>query len=196
MKVKPFAENFQSSCENSLGIYQPGYSYLVFKMQYNAAAMTDMIPTADTNYAALWRRLAAMLYDGIVIIAIWIIVGFVVLSAFGIDQAQIVENERVVLDPYYRITLFSSMLLSAYLFFAWFWTNSGQTLGMQAWKLKVQNQDASAISYKQSLIRFVVAPFSLAILGAGYFYMYFNAEKLTVPDLLSQSIVVKISWNT
>lgn len=172
------------------------YSHLVFKMQYNAAAMTDLNPTLDTNYAALWRRLAAMLYDSIVIMAIWIIVGFVVLSAFGIDQAQMVENDQVVLDPYYRITLFSSMLLSAYLFFAWFWTHSGQTLGMQAWKLKVQNQDASPISYKQSLIRFVVAPFSLILLGGGYFYMFFNSEKLTVPDLLSQSVVVKISWDS
>lgn len=169
---------------------------MVFKMQYNAAAMTNMNTTTDTSYAALWRRLAAMIYDGIVIIAIWIIVGFLVLSAFGIDQAQVVENERVVLDPYYRITLFSSMLLSAYLFFAWFWTHSGQTLGMQAWKLKVQNPDASAISYKQSLIRFVVAPFSLLLLGAGYFYMFFNAEKLTAPDLFSHSVVVKISWNS
>ena len=116
--------------------------------------------TVSIKDAALWRRLAAMVYDSIVIIAIWIIVGFIVLSAFGIDQAQIVENDHVVMDPYYRLTLFSSMLLSAYLFFAWFWTHSGQTLGMQAWKIRIQNTDRSAISYKQSLIRCVIAPFS------------------------------------
>jgi uncharacterized RDD family membrane protein YckC len=150
--------------------------------------------TPDNQSAALWRRLAAMVYDSIVIMAIWIVVGFLVLSAFGIDQAQVVENDQVVMDPYYRITLFSSMLLSAYLFFAWFWTHSGQTLGMQAWKLRVQNADGSAISYKQSLIRFVVAPFSLLLIGAGYFFMFFNTEKLTLPDRLSHSIVVKISW--
>ena len=57
--------------------------------------------------AALWRRLAAMLYDSIIIIAIWIVVGFVVLSAFGIDQAQVVQNEQVVMDPLYRFTLFA-----------------------------------------------------------------------------------------
>jgi len=106
-----------------------------------------------------------------------------------------VENDQVVMDPYYRIPLFSSMLLSAYLFFAWFWTHSGQTLGMQAWKLRVQNADGSAISYKQSLIRFVTAPFSLLLIGAGYFYMFFNPAKLTLPDLLSHSVVVKMSWD-
>ncbi len=157
--------------------------------------MTDSNQTEIVKSAALWRRLAAMVYDSIVIIAIWIVVGFIVLSAFGIDQAQIVENDRVVMDPYYRITLFSSMLLSAYLFFAWFWTHSGQTLGMQAWKIRVQNSDSSAISYKQSLIRCVIAPFAFVFLGAGYFYMFFNPEKLTLPDLLSRSIVLFESWD-
>lgn len=146
--------------------------------------------------AALWRRLAAMLYDSIIIIAIWIVVGFVVLSAFGIDQAQVVQNEQVVMDPLYRFTLFASMLLSAYLFFAWFWTHSGQTLGMQAWKIRVQNKDASAISYKQSLIRCVLAPLSFMLLGAGYFYLFFNPEKQTLHDRISQSMVTKISWET
>ena len=125
--------------------------------------MTESNETIIVKDAALWRRLAAMVYDSIVIIAIWMVVGFIVLSAFGIDQAQIVENDHVVMDPYYRITLFSSMLLSAYLFFAWFWTHSGQTLGMQAWKIRVQNSDASAISYKQSLIRCITAPFSFVL---------------------------------
>ncbi len=157
--------------------------------------MTDSNQSVITDNAALWRRLAAMAYDSIVIIAIWIVIGFIVLSVFGIDQAQMVETERVVMNPYYRITLFSSMLLSAFLFFAWFWTHSGQTLGMQAWKLRVQNLDASAITYKQSLIRFFIAPFSFILLGAGYFYMFFNAKKLTLPDLLSQSVVVKVSWD-
>jgi uncharacterized RDD family membrane protein YckC len=150
--------------------------------------------TVTIKDAALWRRLAAMVYDSIVVIAIWIIVGFIVLSAFGIDQAQIVENDRVVMDPYYRFTLFSSMLFSAYFFFAWFWTHSGQTLGMQAWKIRVQNSDSSAISYTQSLIRCVIAPFSLLFLGAGYFYMFFNDEKLTLHDKLSRSMVVLEVW--
>ncbi|MBN4053621.1 RDD family protein [Haliea sp. AH-315-K21] len=157
--------------------------------------MRDSNLTATNASAALWRRISAMIYDSIVIIAIWIVIAFVVLSAFGIDQAQMVENDRVVMDPYYRITLLSSMLLSAYLFFAWFWTHSGQTLGMQAWKLRVQNADASAISYKQSLIRCVIAPFSFVLFGAGYLYMFFNAEKQTLPDLLSHSVVVQVSWD-
>lgn len=157
-------------------------------------------PMNDTNKtnnsAALWRRLAAIIYDSIVIAAIWIVVGFIVLSAFGIEQAQIVENDAVVMDPWYRFTLFASMLLSAFLFFAWFWTHSGQTLGMQAWKIRVQNTDGSAISYWQALQRYVLAPFSFLLLGVGYFYMYFNADKNTLHDRLSGSVVINIDWES
>lgn len=154
------------------------------------------VPNDNLIGASLWRRLAAMVYDSIVVAAIWMVVGFLVLSAFGIEQAQIVQNDAVVMDPVYRLTLFASMLISAYLFFAWFWTHSGQTLGMQAWKIRVQNADGSAISYWQSLQRFVLAPCSLVLLGAGYFYLFFNPQRQTLHDRISQSNVVKIDWGS
>ena len=142
--------------------------------------------------APLWRRLAAMLYDSFLVIAIWILVAFLVLSAFGIEQARSIEGEAVVLDPLYRWTLFSAMLLSAFAFFSVFWMKSGQTLGMQAWKIRVQNADGSALALRQCLIRCVAAPVSLGLLGIGYFWMFFDAERRTVPDLLSGSEVVRV----
>jgi len=87
--------------------------------------------------APLWRRLAAMAYDSILILAIWMVVAFVVLSLFGIENARTLEGETVTLDPLYKNVLFGAMLFSAWAFFGWFWTHSGQTLGMQAWRLKV-----------------------------------------------------------
>ncbi len=149
--------------------------------------------TQQAEPAELWRRLAAIVYDSIIVLAIWFIVGFIVLTAFGIDQVQ-VQDERVVLGSFYRFTLFASMLGSAYLFFAWFWTHSGQTIGMQAWKIRIQNSDGSSISWKQSLIRCVTAPPALICLGAGYFLMLFNPERLTLPDILSGSVVMKVSF--
>jgi uncharacterized RDD family membrane protein YckC len=145
-----------------------------------------------TPVAGLWRRFAAIIYDSTLVIAIWMIVGFLVLSAFGINEAQTLEGETVVLDPLYKNVLFLSMLLSAFAFFCWFWTHSGQTLGMQAWKIKVQNQDGSAISIKQSLIRFAIAPFSFACLGLGYFVMLIDKDQRTFHDKISNSVIVKV----
>jgi uncharacterized RDD family membrane protein YckC len=142
--------------------------------------------------AAFWRRLAAMVYDSVLIVAIWIIVGFIVLSAFGITEARTIDGNAVVLEPLYKNTLFAAMMLSAYLFFAWFWTHSGQTLGMQAWRIKIQNADGSAIGWIQALKRCVCAPFAFLLLGIGYFWMLFDPEKRTWPDLVSTSCVVKL----
>jgi len=143
--------------------------------------------------APFWRRLAAMAYDSILILAIWMVVAFIVLSLFGIDNARTVDGEVVILDPLYKNTLFSMMILSAYAFFGWFWTHSGQTLGMQAWRIRVVNTDGSKISLSQSVIRFILAIISFLLLGSGYFYMLFNARKETVHDKLSGSVVVKVA---
>ena len=142
--------------------------------------------------AALWRRLAAILYDSFLVFAIWIIVGFVVLSAFGITEARTIDGSTVVLEPLYKNTLFAAMLISAYLFFGWFWTHSGQTLGMQAWRIKVQNADGSAINWLQTMLRLGCAPVALLLVGTGYFWMLFDGKKRTWPDLLSHSCVVKL----
>ena len=142
--------------------------------------------------APLWRRIAAMLYDSLLVIAIWIIVGFIVLSAFGINEARTVDGELVVLAPLYKNTLFAAMLLSAFLFFGWFWTHSGQTLGMQAWRIKVQNHDGSALGWKQVLLRCVAAPVGMLALGLGYLCMLVDPGQRTLPDLASGSVVVKV----
>lgn len=142
--------------------------------------------------ASLWRRLAAIIYDSTLVFAIWMVVGYLILAAFGISEARTLEGEIVVLDPLYERILFAAMLLSAFAFFSWFWTHSGQTLGMQAWKIKIQNTDGSAISLKQCLIRFFIAPFSFICLGLGFFIMLVDKNGQTFHDKLSSSEVIKV----
>ena len=142
--------------------------------------------------ASLWRRLAAMFYDSFLIMAIWMVVAFIVLSLFGIDNARTVEGDTVTLDPLYKNILFAAMLFSAWAFYGWFWTHSGQTLGMQAWRIRVENADGSRISIGQSVIRFFVAIPSLLVLGLGYLCMLADTNRQTLPDRFSHSRVVKV----
>ena len=140
----------------------------------------------------LWRRLAAMAYDSVLVMAIWMIVAFIVLSLFGIDNVRTVDGEAVTLDPLYKNILLASMIISAWGFFAWFWTHSGQTLGMQAWRLKIQNADGSPISVRQTVTRFIGAFVSMLVCGMGYLLMLFNADRRTLHDRLSGSEVVLV----
>lgn len=144
-----------------------------------------------SEIASLWRRLGAILYDGIVILALWIVVGFIVLSLFGIDDARSLEGEVVVLAPLYRATLFAAMILSALAFFAGFWMHSGQTIGMLAWKIRIRNADGSAINFQQSCIRFISGGLSLLLLGVGHWWMLFSPRRATLSDHLSRSCVFR-----
>jgi len=159
----------------------------------SSGTINDMkINPQDIKPAPLWRRLAAMAYDSILVLAIWMVVVFIVLSLFGVDNARTVDGETVTLDPLYRILVLASMVFSAWAFFGWFWTHSGQTLGMQAWRLKAQNADGSGITLKQSLIRFFTAIPAFVILGAGYFYLWFNPQRQTLHEKLSDSVTVML----
>jgi uncharacterized RDD family membrane protein YckC len=62
---------------------------------------------------------------------------------------------------------FSFYLLSVcFLFFGWFWTHGGQTLGMRAWKIRLQRTDGKGLGWWQALLRFFLA--SLWILPMAY----------------------------
>ena len=150
--------------------------------------MNDL--TENFDPAPFWRRLAAIVYDSVLILAIWMVVAFIVLSLFGIDNARTVDGEAVALDPLYKNILLAAMILSAYAFFGWFWTHSGQTLGMQAWRVRVVNNDGGTITAGQSVSRFALALVSCLLFGLGFLMMLFNSKKETLHDRYSNTQLV------
>jgi len=51
-----------------------------------------------------------------------------------------------------------ALLPIAWFFFAWFWSKSGQTLGMQAWRIKMTNKEGELVTFAKALARAVIAP--------------------------------------
>ena len=127
--------------------------------------------------AGLLRRLMAMIYDALVLLAVWMLVGFVAVALNGGEA-----NE----SPLFHSVLF----VVTFAFFAYFWMRAGMTLGMQAWRLRVQNTEGRSITLQQSLIRFIVAIVSLAAFGVGYLWILFDSEKRSWSDIASRSRVV------
>jgi len=154
--------------------------------------MAQQSPVIDNTPAPLWRILAAMAYDSILVIAIWMVVTFIILSFFGVENARTLEGEAVVLDPIYKNITFAAMIVSAWAFYGWFWTHSGQTLGMQAWRIRVVNKQGQPITAAQSVMRFGMAIVSWLLLGIGYWMMLFNSEKQTLHDKVSNTKLIKV----
>ncbi|WP_114417739.1 RDD family protein [Marinospirillum perlucidum] len=131
----------------------------------------------DIYPAGLFRRLAAMVYDLLLIVALLMLVGFIGVALSGGEA-----NESV----WFR----GAVLLVPAVFYAFFWRRAGQTLGMLAWRLRVQTPAGQPINFKQTLLRLLGGLLSWSCLGLGYLWLFFDREKRTWPDLFSGTQVV------
>lgn len=135
--------------------------------------------------AGLMRRLAAMVYDSLIMMAVLMAYGAI---AVGI-KSLIVPHE-----PGERIELgmvsFGLMLVVVVLFNAFFWQRGGQTVGMKAWRLKVVNDQGKLPSWGQSIKRCLFAWVSFALGGMGYFWCLIDRNSMTAHDHLSGTQVV------
>ncbi|MEX1220995.1 MAG: RDD family protein [Idiomarina sp.] len=111
------------------------------------------------------RRFAAWIYDLLVAAAI-----IMLSSALGLAFAALLtatgmltlaegQDHAAWLNASPFFTLYILVVLG--LFFGWFWWRSGQTIGMRAWRLKVQNRDGSRMTAKQAAIRVLTCVFGL-----------------------------------
>ena len=154
-------------------------------------------PQGEFANAGLARRLAAMLYDTLLSIALLMVVTFAYLMVlkliYGETQLKAMSEAGALTgDP-----LLSTLLLfSLFGFFAKFWTHNGQTLGMQVWGVRVQNADGSAIDLWQALLRFLLAIISFLCVGLGFWWVLFDKQKRSWHDIYSGSCTVQLPKQT
>ena len=151
-------------------------------------------PEGEFPVAGLGRRMAAIFYDALLCLAIAMVVTLLyqqglLRAIYGNDHLKALADAGALdADP----LLASLVFLSLFAFFAKFWTHSGQTLGMQVWRIRVQNRDGSAISLLQALLRFMTALASWACLGLGFWWMLWDKQKNSWHDRYSESVIVSL----
>ena len=140
--------------------------------------------------AGLAPRLGAMLYDGLLLAAIWIAVTVAHLAFFRFVLGQQAADIGTSIVDIWSLRLL--LVLFTTLFFAFFWRRGGMTLGMQAWRLRVQTCEGDAISFKQCLLRCLTAWLSLAALGIGYWWVLVDGQRRSWPDIASNTQTVRL----
>ena len=120
------------------------------------------------NSPNLLRRMAAALYDILLVLPL---IMLAVMLATGlqlaINDTPGGEDFRDTLHPQFVQLL---ALLTASAFFSCFWLLKGQTLGMQAWRIRLRSFDGGPVSIGQCLLRCAGALVSLLPAGAGYLW--------------------------
>lgn len=135
-----------------------------------------------TRCAGLGLRAIAMFYDALLVLAVLFLLTGIVVSA---------RHLRAIApgEPLWQCTLLAAM----YVYFGWFWTHGGQTLGMRAWRLRVVNEDGTGLSWRQSALRFLGALACWGTLGLGYLWALFEPRRRAWSDLLSGSLVLRMA---
>lgn len=158
--------------------------------------------------ATFTKRALAIIYDGLISIAVLLVATWVYTMIAGWivgweQYEQMAEAGQLSGDPGLTFVLF----LVLYLFFAYFWTRIGQTLGMQVWRIRIENLDGTSVSWTQALLRYGTAAAVIFItMLAGYYVgpatlfltvpaiiaLFLPINGLSVTDRTSNSVVVQV----
>ncbi|MBE1158893.1 RDD family protein [Dyella acidiphila] len=106
----------------------------------------------------LWRRLLALLYDVVAVLAIVMVVGLLCQLA---THGQLITNGAQVRIAWWYQPL-QALVVAAY--FVVSWLRGGQTLGMRPWRIRVTNDHGAALTLRQTLVRVLVAALPLLLL--------------------------------
>lgn len=127
-----------------------------------------------------FRYIAVIVYDLILVIALFFFATAILLP---FNQGEAIQS--TILFPFY-------LLIVSFVFYGWFWTHGGQTLGLRAWKLRLVSDQQIEISWKQAFIRYVTACCSWSLLGLGIFWRLWQKDHKTWHDLSSKSCIILI----
>lgn len=121
----------------------------------------------------LGRRLAALLYESLVVFAI-LLAGFlfpqIVLSGFGFQSGNKL--------------LWLHIFLVLMIYFVWSWLHGGQTLPMKTWKLRVVDRSGQPPRLLQAILRYMAAWPSM-LSGMGILWALFDPDRQFLHDRIA-----------
>jgi len=165
--------------------------------------VSDIEDDTSLPRVPFWRHLLAMVYDLFLIIPLLMVTSAVLIAIHGPTETAAVRT----VPAWQQWSLACVALIG---FYGTFWRQKGQTLGMQAWRVKLVPSGTSAtVTWGQAAGRVIVAsmPFILGLLpylvfdvndaGAwiyittaviaccGFLWRFFNEDRLYLHDLVT-----------
>lgn len=153
--------------------------------------ISDRLPPMEEQLPSpfILRRLAAMVYDTLLVLPLIMASVALFLGGRTLLIGSPGEGEVVQLNAY-LVRLVA--LLTVFGFFCWFWIKNGQTLGMQAWRIKLVDFAGNKPGAWQSLLRCLGALLSAACLGLGYLWCLVDKHGRYWHDYISRTELVLV----
>lgn len=115
-----------------------------------------------------------MFYDFAVVISLLILATLIAMVlGFG--------GRTALKDPWF--TAYLTLVWFSYL--AWCWHQGGMTVGMRAWKVRIEDESGNRPSWGKTGVRFLASLISGGVAGLGFLWSLVDRKKRTWHDLLS-----------
>ena len=132
-------------------------------------------------YPSIWRRLAAMIYESLLVAAILIAAGFFAGGAthkFG-------GWERWLFQLYLVVVLG--------VYFVWCWCGGGRTLAMKAWRLRLYSREGRRLELGRAIWRYALALFAFGTGAVSLMLMREHAQQWSTWALLAPAAIT-VLW--
>lgn len=106
--------------------------------------MTAADDVTATPAPSLRRRLAAFVYEGVLLFGVLMIAAL----AYGLATQQ-----RHALAGMHGLQVFLFVVLGMY--FGWFWSHGGQTVAMKTWHIRLLTKDGCPVPAARAVLRYM-----------------------------------------
>lgn len=119
----------------------------VFKLPTQGGlSASELRARAEGPAAPLRRRMAAFVYEGVLLFALFMVAGAI--YSVSVGQVHALKG---------RTGMMATQFLALALYFIWFWTHGGQTLAMKTWQVRLVTQQGQSLGLWPACLRFLLS---------------------------------------
>lgn len=134
---------------------------------------------------ALRRRLAAFIYEGVLLFGVLMIAGYLYSS---------LTQQRHALEGKLGLQAFLFVVLGIY--FVWFWSHGGQTVATKAWRIRLVTATGEPVSQGRAFARYLLSWlwFAPALLSLGLAGGHPGGGRVSAALLAGVLAYAALSW--
>jgi uncharacterized RDD family membrane protein YckC len=151
-------------------------------------------PAPGIEFAPHGARLVAYIVDGIIIgivVSAIAIIGSIVIFAGATYEGNRLTSVSPASALIGSIILFVSVLVGI-LYFPYFWSHGGSTLGMRPFNLRVvRDSDGGAIGWGTAFLRLIGLWVAGLVFYLGYIWIFIDKRRRGWQDLIAGTVMIK-----
>lgn len=89
-----------------------------------------------------------------------------------------------------RLVLQAILITTCGAYFVWQWTQSGQTLAMKTWRIRLVAMNGDTLTPARATARYLLALMGLLACGVGYLWAFVDFERKFLHDRIAGSTIV------